>query len=44
MYLFVFVIVTVEGENWEYNPPTELLNKWSNIHDIIGHIVAIMPM
>ncbi|XP_026724746.1 RNA polymerase I-specific transcription initiation factor RRN3 isoform X1 [Trichoplusia ni] len=33
-----------DGENWEYNPPTELLNKWSNIHDIIGHIVAIMPM
>ncbi|CAH0701597.1 unnamed protein product [Spodoptera exigua] len=33
-----------DGENWEDSPPSELLNKWSHIHDIIGHIVAIMPM
>ncbi|KAJ8722451.1 hypothetical protein PYW07_003631 [Mythimna separata] len=33
-----------EGENWEDSPPSELLNKWSHVHDIIGHIVAIMPM
>ncbi|XP_075969904.1 RNA polymerase I-specific transcription initiation factor RRN3 homolog Tif-IA [Anticarsia gemmatalis] len=34
-----------EGENWDDSgPPPELLNKWSNIHDVICHIVAIMPM
>uniref|UniRef100_A0A2A4JQC3 RNA polymerase I-specific transcription initiation factor RRN3 n=1 Tax=Heliothis virescens TaxID=7102 RepID=A0A2A4JQC3_HELVI len=33
-----------EGENWDDSPPAELLNKWSHVHDIIGHIVAIMPM
>lgn len=33
-----------EGEIWDDSPPTELLNMWSNIHEVIGHIVAIMPM
>lgn len=36
--------ISEDGENWEDRPPNELLVKWSHIHDIIGRIVAIMPM
>ncbi|GBP40969.1 RNA polymerase I-specific transcription initiation factor RRN3 [Eumeta japonica] len=34
----------VGGENWDENPPEELIFKWSNVHTIIAQIIAIMPM
>ncbi|XP_014370833.1 RNA polymerase I-specific transcription initiation factor RRN3 [Papilio machaon] len=34
----------VDGNNWDDQPPEELMAKWSNIHTIIAQIVAVMPM
>lgn len=38
------MIFLANEENWDDTPPTEKLNSWSNIHTIIGQIIAIMPM
>ncbi|CAG9114843.1 unnamed protein product [Plutella xylostella] len=33
-----------DGENWENTAPEKTVKQWSNIHNIIAQIVAVMPM